>query len=329
MPDAHLAAWNGPAIAAECHQAWKAYRAKRTDSYRKYFAANLQLKSPRHEYSAKDLAAALPDGWNGLESLLPVSERHRYYLSGNSSQVLALGLLGVSAKLDPSLSWLWSALGALPGPASHLPKWQFENKLAPDVLDERPRQTSVDFFVEDTAALVCLEAKWTEEGIGACGCADSGGKPDNGQCSAKVLARTAYWDAAYGIFGLPARTVGQPCPLSFTYQAVRNVAAALALADDGQLAVFALIYDAENPYFAGCGAWAGWPAALRATLDGVYDKLCFRAVSWQELLPLAPLDDAARAWASEKHGLRPSGHAPQHAMRMSSRGAPGSPPSSS
>jgi len=39
--------------------------------------------------------------------------------------------------------------------------------------------------------------------------------------------------------------------LASPYQAVRNVAAALSLADDGQLAVLALIYDADNPYFAG------------------------------------------------------------------------------
>ena len=50
---------------------------------------------------------ALPESeWAGLADLLPVSERHRHNLSGNSSQVVALGLLGVGAKRDPSLSWL-------------------------------------------------------------------------------------------------------------------------------------------------------------------------------------------------------------------------------
>ncbi len=29
----------------------------------------------------------------------------------------------------------------------------------------------------------------------------------------------------------------------------------------------------------------------------------FAAISWQELVPLLPLDEATRAWAKEKHGL--------------------------
>jgi hypothetical protein len=91
--------------------------------------------------------------------------------------------------------------------------------------------------------------------------------------------------------------------LSFTYQAVRNVAAALALAEEGQEAVFGLIYDADNPYFAGAGTWPGWPVALHATLDRHDARVRFASVSWQELIQLAPLDAAAAAWASEKHGL--------------------------
>ena len=84
---------------------------------------------------------------------------------------------------------------------------------------------------------------------------------------------------------------------------IHRVAAALALAKDGQQPVFGLIYDADNPYFSGCGQWPGWPAALDATLNDVAAPVRFASVSWQELLPLLPLDAAAVAWASEKHGL--------------------------
>ena len=299
----HLARWTGLEVAKECRTAHSAYRAAKTDSYRTYFVANPHLKADDHAFKARDLAAALPDEWAGLADLLPVTERHRHHLSGNSSQVLALGLLGVAAKRDPTLAWLWNGLGPLPPAQRDLPAWGFERKLAPELLDEQPRQTSIDFYVDDPAALLCIEAKWTEDGIGACGCADSGGKPALGQCSEKVLDRNAYWGAAYDVFHLPTRNEGKPCPLSFTYQAVRNVAAALALARPGQDAVFGLIYDDANPYFAGCGRWPGWPAALRATLDNAHPGLRFAAISWQELLPLLPLDDAAGAWASEKHGL--------------------------
>jgi hypothetical protein len=67
--------------------------------------------------------------------------------------------------------------------------------------------------------------------------------------------------------------------------------------------VFALIYDQENPYFGGVGAWPGWPAVLEHTLLGQDEQIRFRAVSWQELLPLLPIDDDLREWAKEKHRL--------------------------
>ncbi|HEV7751796.1 MAG TPA: hypothetical protein VGO71_09645 [Baekduia sp.] len=302
----HLANWSGAAIADECRQAYTAYRAAKTESYRAYFTGNPDLRAEDHEYKAKDLAAALPDDWAGLTDELPVSERHRHHLSGNSSQVLALGLLGVGKKRDPSLSWLWDALGPLPPlTGSQRPAAGFEHKLAPETLGEQPRQTSIDFYVDDPAALLCIECKWAEAGIGACGCGD--GAVAVADCSDRVLDRKAYWATAYEVFHLPERQAGERCPLSFTYQAVRNVAAALALARPGQQPVFGLIYDADNPYFAGCGDWPGWSAALNATLNDVGAPVRFASVSWQELLPLLPLDAAAAAWASEKHGLHKSG----------------------
>lgn len=301
MPGAHLANWTGATVTAECKTAYNAYKKAKTESYRAYFTANSHLKAANHDYKASDLAAALPEEWAGLSELLPVSERHLHHLSGNSSQVLALGLLGSAARTDPSLSWLWDALGPLPPASDSLPKHAFEYTLDPEVLDEQPRQTSVDFFVDDSAALLCIEAKWTEAGIGACGCGDAEALISD--CSTKVRERDAYWATAEDIFGLPARKDGSPCSLSFTYQAVRNVAAAQALAGPGREAVFGLLYDADNPYFAGCGDWPGWPKALHATLDDAGAGVRFASVSWQELIEVAPLDAPAAAWASEKHGL--------------------------
>lgn len=297
----HLSHWTGEMVAAECGKACNAYRAAKTESYRAYFTGNPHLRAHDHEYKAVDLPAALPGDWGALAELLPVSERHLHHLSGNSSQVLGLGLVGVAAKLDPSLGWLWAGLGPLPPAAASHPAWQFEYKLGPEMLGEQPRQTSVDFLVVDPAALVCIECKWTEAGIGACGCGDGAAKVS--ACSEKVLGRDAYWKTAYEVLHLRERRPGEPCPLSFTYQAVRIVAAALALAKAGQEPVFGLVYDADNPYFAGCGEWPGWPAALDATLNDARGPVRFAAISWQELLPLLPLDPAAAAWASEKHGL--------------------------
>lgn len=299
MKTAHLSNWSGSAIAKECHSDWLAYRAARTQSYRDYFAANPDLKADDHEYVAKDLKSALPRDHEDLAELLPKEERHRWHLSGNSSQVLALGLLGVATQRDPSLTWLFDSLSHGWKPVDTRPKLQFEHVVEPELLGEQPRQTSIDARVDDASALVCIEAKWTEEGMGKCGCA----KPAEADCADKVLARQSYWDTASDIFGLPERERGKPCPLSFTYQAVRNVAAALSLAGEGRTAVFGLIYDENNPYFAGAGTWPGWPAALQDTLEGAHRNLRFRSTSWQHLMRHADLDDVTREWAREKHGL--------------------------
>lgn len=305
---ADLANWTGPEVFAECADAYKRYRAAKTESYRAYFNAHRELRDEHHEYKAHDLVSALPEGWAELAQYLPERERHRHHLSGNSSQVLALGLLGVGAKLGPSLSWLWDTLGSdtlPPTPTvTPLPRWEFEHRLQPWLLNEQPRQTSIDFLVSDPAVLLCIECKWVEAGMGECSCPAPA--PLTADCSEKVLKREAYWKTAYDIFHLPPRERGRACPLSFSYQAVRNVAAAQALAASDQHPTFSLIYDAENPFFAGCGQWPGWPAALDATLNYDGSPVRFASTSWQALIDLVPLDGATAEWASEKHGLHKS-----------------------
>ena len=69
-------------------------------------------------------------------------------------------------------------------------------------------------------------------------------------CSDRVLERTRYWEVAKGRVR-PARPQrpAKPCPLSFTYQAVRNVAAALALARPDQQPVFGRLKPRHQPLF--------------------------------------------------------------------------------
>jgi hypothetical protein len=82
---------------------------------------------------------------------------------------------------------------------------------------------------------------------------------------------------------------------------VRHAAALRALAGADRPAVLAQLYDANNPYFDGAGDWPGWPDLLaQAVTDEGFQ---FAAISWQELVPLLPLDESTRAWAAEKHGL--------------------------
>ena len=328
----HLANWTGPLIRAECGKAYRRYVADRTQQYVDWFAAHKPLKDPRHRYKAKDLASALPRGWGRLGDQLPVAERHLHFRSGKSSQVLALGLLGVAAKRDPTLQWLFGGLGSVRSPASPVPKLRFEYRLDESVLGEAPRQTSIDALIDDPDVLVCAEAKWTEEGMGKCSCGRSsaGDDPDDddslheeptqeppaktkavdaaatGNCSQHVRDRTPYWDTLANM-AMPDRQDGRPCPLSFTYQSVRNVAAARALAGPDRQAVFVLLYDAENPYFGGAGRWSGWPAHLEASIDPVATGVRFASISWQELAKDMPLDDATVEWAREKHGLDRAG----------------------
>ncbi len=302
----HLATWTGHEIYEECRVAYAAYARAKTESYVAYFAAHPELRDPQHPYKARDLAAALPEEWGGSPFTCQLAAGISITCRATPVR-LSRSDCSASARSATRRSVGCGRAGARRRrrsqgrPRHSVPEWQFKLTLAPEVLGERPRQTSIDFTASDPAALLCIECKWVEAGLGACSCPAPA--PLTGTCSDRVLEREAYWKAAYEVFHLPEREVGKPCPLSPNYQAVRQVAAALALAKDGQLPVFGLIYDAENPYFAGSGAWPGWPAALHATLPADTSPFRFVSASWQELVPLLQLDPAAAFWGSEKHGL--------------------------
>ena len=126
----------------------------------------------------------------------------------------------------------------------------------------------------------------------------------------------------------PEREDGAPCPISPSYEAIRHAAAACALAGGDRPGVLGLIYDADNPYFAGCGDWPGWPVVLReavaATGDTRGGRFQFTAISWQELAPLLPLgrghprvgEGEARAGLSTRGGIRT--HTPSRAIDFES-----------
>jgi len=299
-----LHTWTTARIDEQCREHWVAYDSAKTAWYTEYFH-NDSHRHPLKAWSAKNIACALPPRWEELADLVPTG-RHSQHLSGKSSQLLALALLGASARLDPTLRWLWEAFSPLQPAKAKRPRGIFEVEVGKDVLNETTgRRTSVDYLVTDPGVVICIECKWCEEGLGKCSCASRPGcDPATGACYAVMRdERPALWATAAERFGLPALSEGQPCPLSPVYQAVRNAAAAMNLRPDGGIGVFGLIYDADNPYFAGCGEWPGWVAVLARALPDVHSDLRFRAVSWQDLMPVLVLDDAARAWAHEKHGL--------------------------
>jgi outer membrane biosynthesis protein TonB len=301
---AALAAWSREAIDAACQPAWRRYDRRLGARYERYFEDHPELAGEQR-ISARDYASALPPGWDELVDEVPDDARHRQHLSGKSSQTLAVGLLGVAARTDPSLGWLWDALGPLPDAGSETRRIEFEHRVSAELLGERPRQTSIDVLVDDPEVVIAIESKWREHGIASCLCRGDGVGPAPGlRCSGRVEQRAPYWDAA-ATMGLGDREPGAGCPISPSYQAIRNCAAVRALAGPERLAVFALVYDAQNPYFADTDEWPGWPRLLDEAVSAHADleDLRFAAISWQELVPLLPLDEPTRAWAADKHGL--------------------------
>jgi hypothetical protein len=296
-----LGAWPRAAIDAECQAAWRRYDRGLTTRYTRYFADHPELAGEQRT-SARDLVAALPPGWQAPADAIPDRPWQRQHLSARSSQLLAVGLLGLAASRDPSLAWLWDALAPLPPAAADAPSLEFAHVADPKLLGERPRQTGFDVLIDDRAVLIGIENKWREHGVEACRCRGDGVGPLEGErCSRRVEQREAYWAAAAEVLDLPPREPGAACPISPVYETVRHAAALRALAGADRPVVLAQLYDANNPYFAGAGDWPGWPELLEQAVDA--EGFRFAAISWQELVPLLPLDEPARAWAAEKHGL--------------------------
>lgn len=296
-----IGAWNAGRLRAECGADYRRYKTALDRHYARYFTDRPDERGG-HPRKARDLETALPASWGDrLAGLIPAAKLHREHLSGQSSQVLALGLLGAARRRDPSLDWLFANLrpAVPPAGARAAPSSELEFELDPAVLNEHPHVTTVDFLVDAPDLVLCVEAKWAEEGLGTCSCPPPARATSD--CSSKVLGRPLYWEAAREALGLPDREKGAPCPMGMAYQAVRNAAAAKALAVD-RLPVFALIYDERNPYFGGCGDWPGWPAVLDATINE-RAVVKFASVSWQQLAPSLDLDDNVREWAREKHQL--------------------------
>jgi hypothetical protein len=298
-----LGGWTRETIDAECEQAWRRYDRRLGARYARYFEEHPDLAGEQRS-SARDLAAALPTGWERLAHAVPEDAWDRQHLSGKSSQTLGVALLGVAASRDPSLEWLWRALDGLPAPADPEPRLEFEHVVEASLLGERPRQTSIDLLVDDPYVLIGIATKWRERGVGACLCRGEGTGPAPGnRCSRRVEQREPYWETAATVLGLAPRDPAAPCPISPAYEAVRQAAALRALAGRGRPAVLAFVYDATNPYFAATDGWPGWPELLGESVRADPDRFRFTAISWQELVPLLPLDDPTRAWAADKHGL--------------------------
>jgi hypothetical protein len=293
----------------------RVYKKELEEHYIRYFEGHPEVRGD-HRWKARDLRAALPAGFEGLGDRLPESVHHLHHLSGGSSQVIALALLGAASEAGPNLRWYGELLDVPISSSRQNPRAQFEFALDPAVLRERKDySTTIDLLVSHDGLFSCAEAKYWEAGLGRChSCAKNASDEDGGQkpdpagtagCSSEVLGRERYWVAAREVLGLPDRLDGRACPIAATYQGVRNVAAAQALSQ-GRSAVFVLFFDERNPYFAPTGSWPGWPAHLEVLLAAGGREVAYRSCSWQRLLASGAVPAPVVEWAQEKHGLEPS-----------------------
>lgn len=300
-----LSDWPRERIDGECRIAYRQYVQRLEKHYTQYFRRNQQLSCVRHQWCARDLAAALPSGCSALGRLIKPSLLHRHATSAKSSQLLTLALIGSALQNDDSLGWFWDVFN-LPNDTNERPIVRFEYCLSPLDLNEAPRVTKIDLVVMTSSVFAAIETKLTENGFGICSCVrDGDGNPLPGfDCSARVRSRKAYWETADAFFGIePVRLPLLPCALSVAYQPIRVAAAARRLSR-GRQAAFILIFDERNAYFRRTGTWPGWPQALKLVLGGrEHSGLIFRALSWQQLVNQMPLASAVRKWAREKHQL--------------------------
>ena len=298
-----LAAWTRADIEAECARAWRSYDRRLTTRYARYFEQHPELAGEQRS-SARDLESALPPGWGELAAAVPADGWQRHHLSGKSSQTLTVGLLGVAAARDPSLGWLFEALGLEARPAE--PRLGFEHSVEPGLLGERPRPDQPRPAGGRRLRAALRRDELARVRPGRLHLPRHGSGPGRGSLRAGGGGADRLLGGGIRAAGPAApRARRAPARSARPYQAVRAAAAARALAGPDRPALLALVYDANNPYFAGLGDWPGWPAMLRAAVEANADPSAFRfsAIPWQELVPRLPLDDATRAWAREKHGL--------------------------
>lgn len=272
-----LAAWTWEAIDTECMPAYQDYADALRGRHRRW---------PHSPNAARE--QVFPSHLSWLSTLFPPSLWHQSWWAAKSSQTLALTLLATACRSQPSLDWLPFAkkLG-------ERPIGLFEIELAPDVLNEQPFQTQLDFLALGSDGVIAVEAKFTERGFSPCRCAGRAA----GECSERVRARP-YWSTAASEFGL--RDMPGRCPLSLVYQPVRNVAAARAIAGD-RASAFVLVFDDRNPYFTGSGRWPGWISVLEGLTR--HTGSSFASLPWQALLGRADFDAETLEWARDKHGL--------------------------
>lgn len=238
-----------------------------------------------------------------LLEMIPYSSRHRWFGSFNSSQALALSILGNLRLLDADLFYLNDVVddeyneGLFSMVQPFARKLIFEYEV--ESLNEK-RKTSIDALLKGDDYNILIECKYTEPKVGSCSrptlkkkdtnyltdyCNGSYTRQQerNERCTLTEIG-TLYWEYIPQLFNIQNDLDYVICPLNTKYQLVRNILAA-CIKSDGSISEenghALLLYDERNPAFQNNGIGT---IAYIETKEALINKRLLRKCSWQKIV---------------------------------------------
>jgi hypothetical protein len=235
-----------------------------------------------------------------LMEMIPKGEFHKWFRSMNSSQALALSILGnlaIHKKLNV-LSDLKEDDGELLFENTDLINDQFSMEQKIHHLGE-PRSTSLDGFISGDYQ-VAIECKFTETEVGACSRPKLSSKAENynrdycngsysqqkhrkSNCSLTEIG-VEYWNFIPELFNIRNENEFVLCPLNRNYQLFRNILAVGVRKDkttSTENGHAILIYDERNPAFLQAGkGYISYYETKRALIN----QKMLRKISWQRIV---------------------------------------------
>ena len=239
---------------------------------------------------------------NALLNLIPLSERHKGFGSFNSSQVLALSILG-NLIIDNKIYLLNDVTDEEYNESLLDRVFPFDLKAILEYkvnyLNE-PTPTSLDCFIQGDYN-IAIECKFIEENIGLCSMPklnENNSKYQSDYCNGSYTIQgirksrctlsekeIKYWHYIPELFNWRNDIDSTPCPLNSTYQLVRNILAACVDPESGKCnennGHALLLYDERNPSFQDGGKASN---AYALTKAGLKNKRLLRKCSWQRIV---------------------------------------------
>mgnify|MGYP001024619559 CR=1 FL=1 len=257
----------------------------------------LQSKAKNNILTSPDLKSIENEK---LFNLIPHGEHHKWFRSMNSSQALALIVLGnlfIHNKLS-ILSHLTDDDGRSLLENMDIPFDEFFMEHKINFLGER-RRTSIDAFIPGDYQ-IAIECKFTEKEVGSCSrpkLSKNASKYDQRYCNGSYIKQMGrmercaltengvkYWEYIPLFLKWDKGKDADACPLRYNYQLVRNLLAA-GIKEDGSVSLtngqVILIYDKRNPT---CQLGGKIFRAYSEIKDALLFPPMLRKISWQNIL---------------------------------------------